>query len=35
MKEQYFFMSTNEDGRIVYGKRDPVTKEILEMYYYD
>lgn len=30
-----FFFGRTEDGRIVYGKRDPVTKEILEIHYYD
>lgn len=30
-----FFFGRTEYGRVVYGKRDPLTKEILEIYYYD
>jgi len=29
-----FFIGRAEDGRVVFGKRDPVTKEILEIYEY-
>jgi hypothetical protein len=27
-----FFIGVTEDGRVVFGKRDPVTKEVLEIY---
>ncbi len=30
-----FFFGRTEDGRIIYGKRDPLTKIVLEIYYYD
>jgi hypothetical protein len=29
-----FFIGVTEDGRVVFGKRDPVTKEVLEIYEY-
>lgn len=30
-----FFVGRTEDGRIVFGKRDPITKEVLEIYFYE
>lgn len=27
-----FFVGRTEDGRVVFGKRDPVTKKVLEIY---
>ena len=27
-----FFFGRTEDGRVVFGKRDPISKEILEIY---
>ncbi len=30
-----FFIGVTEDGRIIFGKRDPITKEVLEVYEYD
>lgn len=29
-----FFVGVTADGRVVFGKRDPITKEILEIYEY-
>ena len=27
-----FFIGTSEDGKVFYGKRDPITKKILIIY---
>lgn len=30
-----FFVGVAQDGRIIFGRRDPITKEILEIYEYE